>query len=51
MNIKVADFGFANEFSKGRSLETYCGSPFYASPEIYKNVPYAGPEVWECGRK
>jgi serine/threonine protein kinase len=51
MNIKIADFGFANEFNKGQSLQTYCGSPFYASPEIYRNVPYTGPEVdmWALG--
>lgn len=33
-NIKIADFGMAALEREGRLLETSCGSPHYASPEI-----------------
>lgn len=26
MNIKIADFGFSNEFNPGHKMDTYCGS-------------------------
>ncbi len=25
MNIKIADFGFSNEFTPGNKLDTFCG--------------------------
>ncbi|XP_053576677.1 NUAK family SNF1-like kinase 1 [Bombina bombina] len=51
LNVKLADFGLSNLFHKGQVLETYCGSPLYASPEIVKGLPYYGPEVdcWALG--
>ena len=33
-NIKIADFGMAALEVKEKLLETSCGSPHYASPEI-----------------
>lgn len=33
-NIKIADFGLANFMEDGCFLETSCGSPNYASPEV-----------------
>lgn len=30
LNIKVADFGFSNEFAVAHELNTFCGSPPYA---------------------
>lgn len=32
-------------------LSTYCGSPFYAAPEMVTATPYRGPPVdlWSCG--
>lgn len=44
-NIKIADFGMASLQMEGSMLETSCGSPHYASPEIirvrnYYNFPF-----------
>ena len=55
MNIKIADFGFSNYFRPepdGALLNTWCGSPPYAAPEVFEGLKYKGPEidVWvsEC---
>ncbi|CAH2005033.1 unnamed protein product [Acanthoscelides obtectus] len=50
-NAKIADFGLSNVFDDQRLLNTFCGSPLYASPEIVKGTPYHGPEVdcWSLG--
>ncbi|XP_077280093.1 serine/threonine-protein kinase SIK3 isoform X2 [Temnothorax americanus] len=50
-NIKLADFGFSNEYTPGVLLSTWCGSPPYAAPEIFEGKHYDGPraDVWSLG--
>ena len=51
-SAKLIDFGFANFFSPPNgTLSTYCGSPFYAAPELIRGVPYDGPaaDMWSLG--
>jgi 5'-AMP-activated protein kinase catalytic alpha subunit len=33
-NIKIVDFGLSNTYSRGQTLQTACGSPCYAAPEM-----------------
>lgn len=50
-NIKVADFGMASLQLENSLLETSCGSPHYASPEVVRGEKYDGrrADVWSCG--
>ncbi|KAI9354774.1 kinase-like domain-containing protein [Pilaira anomala] len=50
-NIKIIDFGLSNLFCPERQLTTYCGSLYFAAPELLKANPYSGPEVdvWSLG--
>lgn len=45
LTMQLADFGLSNRFQRDSLLQTYCGSPLYAAPEIVKGLPYQGPEV------
>ncbi|KAJ3232135.1 MAP/microtubule affinity-regulating kinase 3 [Chytriomyces hyalinus] len=49
--IKIIDFGFGNNFKLDAQLDTFCGSPFYAAPEMILGKKYTGPEVdvWSLG--
>ena len=50
-NIKIVDFGMAALQPMNKWLETPCGSPHYASPEVIRGVPYRGDkaDIWSCG--
>lgn len=49
--IKIADFGFASLMRDDDLLETSCGSPHYAAPEVVQGLKYDGTasDVWSCG--
>ncbi|CCO29331.1 hypothetical protein BN14_03340 [Rhizoctonia solani AG-1 IB] len=51
MNVKIADFGMAALEVANGMLETSCGSPHYASPEIVAGQAYHGAssDIWSCG--
>ncbi|KXJ19349.1 Maternal embryonic leucine zipper kinase [Exaiptasia diaphana] len=52
-NIKLIDFGLVAKPEGGMTaqLETCCGSPAYAAPELVSGLPYFGNEVdlWSMG--
>ncbi|CAG0883813.1 unnamed protein product [Darwinula stevensoni] len=50
-NIKIADFGMASLQPDGFMLETSCGSPHYACPEVIRGERYDGrkADIWSCG--
>ncbi|CAG9770009.1 unnamed protein product [Ceutorhynchus assimilis] len=50
-NIKLADFGFSNQFTEGNLLSTFCGSPPYAAPELFRGLKYDGTkaDIWSLG--
>ncbi|KIY47390.1 Pkinase-domain-containing protein, partial [Fistulina hepatica ATCC 64428] len=49
--IKIADWGMAAFAPPSLQLETSCGSPHYASPEIVNGLKYEGnaTDIWSCG--
>jgi BR serine/threonine kinase len=48
-NVKIADFGFARWMQS--NVETSCGSPHYAAPDVIAGKPYDGrkADIWSCG--
>ncbi|KII87421.1 hypothetical protein PLICRDRAFT_112541 [Plicaturopsis crispa FD-325 SS-3] len=52
-NIKVADFGMAAWQANANNglLQTACGSPHYAAPEVIMGHAYNGSQsdIWSCG--
>jgi 5'-AMP-activated protein kinase catalytic alpha subunit len=50
-NIKIVDFGLSNTYKPGESLNTACGSPCYAAPEMVAGKKYDGQaaDMWSVG--
>jgi len=50
-DIKIIDFGLSNLFSPRSHLKTFCGSLYFAAPELLQAKAYTGPEVdvWSFG--
>lgn len=50
-NIKIIDFGLSNLFDPHSHLATFCGSLYFAAPELLNAKVYTGPEVdvWSFG--
>jgi 5'-AMP-activated protein kinase, catalytic alpha subunit len=44
-NIKLIDFGLSTFCDQDGELNTVCGTPFYAAPEIIKGENYSGPQA------
>ena len=49
--LKIIDFGLSNYYNGQKRLETPCGSPCYASPEMVKGKTYDGfnIDIWAIG--
>ena len=49
--LKIVDFGLSNVAERGRTLQTACGSPCYAPPEMIQARRYDGvkSDVWSLG--
>ncbi len=50
-NIKIIDFGLSNLYNPTDRLSTFCGSLYFAAPELLNAKVYTGPEVdvWSFG--
>ncbi|ODQ68181.1 Pkinase-domain-containing protein [Nadsonia fulvescens var. elongata DSM 6958] len=50
-DIKLIDFGLSNMYARSSLLNTFCGSLYFAAPELLNAKPYIGPEIdlWSFG--
>lgn len=50
-NVKILDFGLSNFYNNETLLKTFCGSLYFAAPELLDGRKYMGPEIdiWSLG--
>ncbi|KAI4291898.1 serine/threonine protein kinase KIN1/2 [Pancytospora philotis] len=50
-NVRIIDFGLSNFYDNKLMLKTFCGSLYFAAPELLLGQQYSGPEVdvWSLG--
>lgn len=49
--VTIIDIGLGNVYSRDTLLTTFCGTPAYAAPELWKSQPYDGgaADMWALG--
>lgn len=50
-NVRLIDFGLSNFYDNKMLLNTFCGSLYFAAPELLSGQRYCGPEIdmWSLG--